>query len=241
MEPLLHPRRILQQPAPPVFRVNQQPDFIAQIQLLPAWRPHNPSHHIESHRLKIQHIAPRKIRQISGEQLVRHRAVVARVRTPQKNPPAVQPEIPPVHPEIPKSAAERLDIRPRRPLQPRGKLIQIRILQFPQPRIRHPQRTLPHRFPRLHLFLQPLADDRISRPRRCRRQFQPGLRLPGPAIADLHFYIDVPRFRPRLHKNILDIHLRHQQQFHRILDARIIKGMAAGNLPLHKMVHPFPA
>ena len=83
--------------------VNQQTDFVTQIELIASGDTGNETNRIETHDFDVQQVAPKHVR--IGRELQSDRAMVARVRTAQKHAPPVQAKVPVLKDEIPEPAA----------------------------------------------------------------------------------------------------------------------------------------
>jgi hypothetical protein len=86
-----HLRRRLQAPRRVGLLVDQQPDLVAQVELIPGRHAGDEPDRIEPHHLDVQQIAPQHVG--VRRQLQTDRTMVARVRAAQKQPPAVQAKV----------------------------------------------------------------------------------------------------------------------------------------------------
>ncbi|OPZ98244.1 MAG: hypothetical protein BWY71_01325 [Planctomycetes bacterium ADurb.Bin412] len=135
IEPRLHIVRIVQQPGTGMLRIHQQPHLIAEPHLaaVPVG-PENPDH-IHVHNLALQNGCPDHGR-IMRKPLA-HWETVAVVRTFQKYPFAVEPEITIFKPKVPESKPRGKGIKRIGIISPdtNFEIIQIGIIHMPKPGI----------------------------------------------------------------------------------------------------------
>jgi hypothetical protein len=115
-----HRRRRTQAPRRVRLLIDQEPDLVAQIELIAGCHAGDEADRVEPHHLDVQQVAPQHVG--IGRQLQAHRAMVARVRAAQKQTPAVQAEVTVFEREVAEAAADgvlvvcRLSLRESRVL-----------------------------------------------------------------------------------------------------------------------------